>query len=1116
MINKTSNHVKDKFLFLIKRVRNVLLCALLFISPTLFAYSLESVNNQTLLDLSQNIIKQSNDVFEQVQFSVPDNQESEGYKLHKVYFVQSAVEGEITSTIQNASGSLLAENVPHSQTSNNSLTSSNLQSSPNNSTKVVRFGCYPLGGFYNFVDDDYVVGYGIEIITNLARNAGFKYEFVKFKNKEEAIKGFKEGKIDVLAPLYDFEKTELDNFTKNHQSFNKSAGNLVISLENTDPYREVQFSNDYVVLVTSNKSNLRFEDYPSYNKIKVGIVKNSIYQNELDKFFQKHEIAPRVMEFVDEKTLTEALLVGAVDAIAISISAKTDNMKLLSFIASKPYYYAFNKDVWDLSDKYLKSYTNMFLVDPLFIYNLRVKYFPSLIFLPFSNSEIDYIARSPVINVGFIGKIPPFSYTNARGRPCGIDITIFRKIAQITNLRFNFIELPLITNVQERKKYLQEHNIKIVAGVDNINKHQDASNFLFSIPYFVNYRYYYGFEGTIIDYDNTLRIGTLANSIYNSNFLSKYFPKFEFKYATTADELVEMLRDKQIDVIFENRYSLTTTLSKPQNSDIVILPGITYTTYLQAEIVENIDGTVDTNLNSIINKAISRLDRADLFMELNKQLDLTKYKLSFFDLFYKYLTFIYAAVIVVVIALILLIYMVKIRSRAHRSVSLWEKRLLAITDSIGGGAVVLSAQENLPIVYANSAFCKIISTEAKLLNNDKANCFSSYVHPEDYVKLHKLILEDVKEQKFEIRLLNACGVYVSVELTCTTGLSYDGKPEVYCVIVDKTEKDLLLEKLNIENNRNKLILEKSVELFFQIDLKNSEVVTSSSFAKRFGWSLPTKLNCKDDCFTKNFVEHWQILSEDKVKLLKAFYDIRKAKEQTSITIKLKNKNTNRYVWCEIKLFPILGNGLDVISVLGIIRNVDDIVLEREKLIEQTKLDPLTNLYNKKAFMELSKEALQNLPNQNHAIVFIDLDNFKSLNDTLGHMVGDKAIIDTAEKLKVIFSNYDIISRFGGDEFCVFVKNIPYGTLYDKVGWLVEKLKATYCETDGNKKVSITCSVGVCCTDLYGTNYEELLHNADVALYVSKMNGRNRFTFMRDIDKNALIEANRAIVEQKRS
>lgn len=165
------------------------------------------------------------------------------------------------------------------------------------------------------------------------------------------------------------------------------------------------------------------------------------------------------------------------------------------------------------------------------------------------------------------------------------------------------------------------------------------------------------------------------------------------------------------------------------------------------------------------------------------------------------------------------------------------------------------------------------------------------------------------------------------------------------------------------------------------------------------------------------------------------------------------------------------------------------IVEKEKklLMETARRDVLTGVYSKKAFHQLAEDYIKHSESNSFTVIFLDIDHFKKVNDTFGHLMGDEVIIDYANKLQTIFANKDIISRFGGDEFCLLIKEIPFYKLQDKLEFTLERLKNTY--TDGENSVTVTVSVGAafceCASDVHFA-----LNLADKALYEAKEKGRD--------------------------
>lgn len=162
---------------------------------------------------------------------------------------------------------------------------------------------------------------------------------------------------------------------------------------------------------------------------------------------------------------------------------------------------------------------------------------------------------------------------------------------------------------------------------------------------------------------------------------------------------------------------------------------------------------------------------------------------------------------------------------------------------------------------------------------------------------------------------------------------------------------------------------------------------------------------------------------------------------------------------------------------------------RQKLEQTSRTDSATGLLNKKAFIQMVCQKIAACPESNAAFLFLDLDHLKELNDTLGHATGDDAIQNTAAVLQNIFRKTDLIGRFGGDEFCIFILDIPKNRFYEILSDTVEKLRKSY--SNDICEIHVTTSIGaVYASRLQNHSYDSLMQLADKALYEAKNAGRN--------------------------
>lgn len=210
---------------------------------------------------------------------------------------------------------------------------------------------------------------------------------------------------------------------------------------------------------------------------------------------------------------------------------------------------------------------------------------------------------------------------------------------------------------------------------------------------------------------------------------------------------------------------------------------------------------------------------------------------------------------------------------------------------------------------------------------------------------------------------------------------------------------------------------------------------------------------------------------------------------------LRKDKTTFWVACEMHLERDAQNGNLLAFVT--VRDIDNKKRKELYLEERAIVDPLTKVYNRSAGTQYIVKALAEMnPGETSAFMLLDLDHFKRLNDTLGHMRGDDALKNMAEILMNHFRKYDIVCRLGGDEFVVFIQRIPIEVLDRVLTSLLKKMELDY--ERGDVKVSITISAGVALVPEHGNTFEELYEKADQALYQVKNTTRNAYKIYEEL------------------
>jgi diguanylate cyclase (GGDEF)-like protein/PAS domain S-box-containing protein len=173
---------------------------------------------------------------------------------------------------------------------------------------------------------------------------------------------------------------------------------------------------------------------------------------------------------------------------------------------------------------------------------------------------------------------------------------------------------------------------------------------------------------------------------------------------------------------------------------------------------------------------------------------------------------------------------------------------------------------------------------------------------------------------------------------------------------------------------------------------------------------------------------------------------------------------------------------------GVVTDITAQRIAEERVSYLAHYDGLTNLPNRFLFSETLEHALQR-DDRRGAVMYLDLDNFKNINDTLGHGVGDQVLQACARRIENLLGKYDLAARFGGDEFAILIPASRMD-MVDQLAWRIVNELARPIALD-HHDVVVGASLGIACAPTDGTSADALLRRADLALYAAKAQGRGR-------------------------
>ena len=213
-------------------------------------------------------------------------------------------------------------------------------------------------------------------------------------------------------------------------------------------------------------------------------------------------------------------------------------------------------------------------------------------------------------------------------------------------------------------------------------------------------------------------------------------------------------------------------------------------------------------------------------------------------------------------------------------------------------------------------------------------------------------------------------------------------------------------------------------------------------------------------------------------------------------INYRTDRSGELEYCQAKIANGAVGAEDASEIVIGLRNIDAEFRRQQKLERESKMDGMTGLLNRRGFDMGTHRALASETTRCVAFLFLDLDNFKNVNDTFGHAKGDEAIKCAAAGIREVFRFSDPIGRYGGDEFCVLLLDIPEDVLVQRLEQCLKKLAVDYVGPDSagvTRTVHVTTSIGVAYHEGDADiDSKQLADMADAALYEAKENGRNRY------------------------
>ena len=306
---------------------------------------------------------------------------------------------------------------------------------------------------------------------------------------------------------------------------------------------------------------------------------------------------------------------------------------------------------------------------------------------------------------------------------------------------------------------------------------------------------------------------------------------------------------------------------------------------------------------------------------------------------------------------------------------------------------------------------------------------------------------------------------------------------------DITNQKEMEEALRQSEERYRTVMDEIEEWYFETDLAGNVLFFNDIFARVLGYSRQelSGLNYR------SFIKH-----EEQVTVYKTFNQVYKTGETIKNFPQEFVRPNGDITFAEFSILP----KRDQKSKICGFRVVGHDITERKRTEQQLNYmathDPLTGLPNRLLLMDRLKMALAHAKRNRYklAVMMLDLDHFKTVNDPLGHLTGDQLLKEIGGRLTGLLRQNDTVARLGGDEFVVLLSEI--GKM-DNAGEVAKKIIMSVAEpfVHAGRRINSTTSIGIAIYPDDGEDTEKMLKNADAAMYHAKSQGRSNYQFFAD-------------------
>ena len=401
------------------------------------------------------------------------------------------------------------------------------------------------------------------------------------------------------------------------------------------------------------------------------------------------------------------------------------------------------------------------------------------------------------------------------------------------------------------------------------------------------------------------------------------------------------------------------------------------------------------------------------------------------------------------------------------------------------------------ILEANHAATEFYGYSLNKLTSMRINDINTLSENDVFNEMQRAEIEERLFFNFRHKL--ASGEIKDVEVY-SGPIDINGKVLSYCIIQDVSKRKQAESALAATEQQLRDLLNNATSVIYMKDLSGRYMAVNQLYEKVFNVKESEVKNKTDyDLFSKEVADK---LTKIDSKVI-----------EQGITLEIEEivpHADGNHVYLSVK-YPLRNSKGEIYAICGISTDITERKEVEKQMRYQSHFDLLTTLPNRILALDRLTQMLIEAKRSHEkvAVLFLDIDDFKKINDSLGHEVGDSLLVEAGARLSQVVSNEDTVGRLGGDEFIVLLRGLSNGT---EASTVIEGILNRFREAFviDERQLILTASIGISVYPDDGTTSSELLRNADTAMYQAKEKGRNTYSYFtaamnRDISRRLAIE-----------